>query len=177
LELELPKNWQEANALYLTASDTSGNDVWTWSWETQKDCAKCHQYIGRESKKDAKIKVIENKPALIVKVDGLRLSFDRQTGELAKVKKDGSWISFGKGPRLVAGQSTLTELKHWREQDNIFVEAKYEAGLNYAKWKIYPSGWIRLEYEYELEGRFDLIEPKEGGWISGAMITRITRRE
>mgnify|MGYP001062831268 CR=1 FL=1 len=157
LELELPEAWREANVLYLTASDTSGNDVWTWSWETRKDCATCHQYIAQGSKKNAKIKVIENKPALVVKVDGLSLSFDKETGELAKVEKDGAQISFSKGPRLIDGQSRLTELKHWRQQDNIFVEAKYESGLNSATWKVYPSGWIRLDYQYELEGRFDLM--------------------
>jgi beta-galactosidase/beta-glucuronidase len=157
LELELPENWQEANVLYLTASDKTGNDVWTWSWETQKDCAQCHQYIAQESKKDADIEVTEKEAILLVKIDNLNLSFDKKTGELAKVKKGDTQISFGKGPRLVTGQSTLTNLKHWREQDNTFIEAKYEDGLNYVKWKIYPSGWIRLEYEYELEGRFDLM--------------------
>ena len=157
LKLELPADWQEANALYLTASDKSGNDVWTWSWETGKNCARCHQYIAQETKKDADIEVIENKPALLIKVDDLSLSFDRETGELAKVEKDGAKISFGAGPRLVDSQSTLTGLKHWREQDNIFVEARYQDGLNYAKWKIYPSGWVRLDYEYQLEGRFDLM--------------------
>ena len=157
LELELPADWRQANVLYLTASDASGNDVWTWSWETWKGCAQCHQYIAQESKKDADIKVIENEPELLVKIDGLSLSFDKQTGELVKVEKDGRQISFGKGPRLVDSQSTLTGLKHWREQDNIFVEAGYEGGLSRAKWKIYPSGWIRLDYEYQLEGEFDLM--------------------
>jgi len=157
LELELPDNWQESNVLYLTASDPTGNDVWTWSWETRKDCAQCHQYIAQETKKDADIEIIEKETVLLVKIDSLNLSFDKTTGELAKVEKDGRQISFGNGPRLVADNSTLTELKHWRQQDNIFVEAKYEGDLNYAKWKIYPSGWARLDYEYELEGRFDLM--------------------
>ncbi|MHC4204301.1 MAG: glycoside hydrolase family 2 TIM barrel-domain containing protein, partial [Planctomycetota bacterium] len=157
LELELPDDWQEANVLYLTASDKSGNDVWTWSWETHKDCARCHQYVKQESKKDAKIEIIEREPLLLFKIDSLNLTFDKKTGELAKVEKNGKQISFGKGPRLVAGKSTLTELKHWREQNNTFIEAKYDGDLNYVKWKIYPSGWVRLEYEYELEGRFDLM--------------------
>ena len=157
LELELPENWRQANVLYLTASDTSGNDVWTWSWETRKNCAVCHQYIAQGTKKGADIEVVEDKTALLVKVDGLRLSFDKETGELAKVEKDGTQISFGKGPRLIDGQSRLVELKHRRQEDDIFVEAKYEGGLNSATWKVYPSGWIRLDYEYELEGLFDLM--------------------
>jgi hypothetical protein len=158
LELELPESRQKANVLYITASNKTGSDIWTWSWETQqKDCAQCHQYISQETKKDANIEVIEKEAALLVKIDSLNLSFDKKTGELAKVEKNGNQISFDKGPRLITGQSTLTDLKHWREQDNILIEAKYEDGLNYVQWKIYPSGWIRLEYEYELEGQFNLM--------------------
>lgn len=157
LELKLPEDWQKANVLYLTALDPSGKDVWTWSWETQKNCAQCHQYITQETKKDAKLEITEKETKLLVKIDSLNLSFDKKTGELAKVEKNGKQISFNNGPRLIAGQSTLTELKYRREKDIIFVDAKYKGDLNYVQWKIYPSGWIRLEYEYELEGRFDLM--------------------
>jgi hypothetical protein len=47
--------------------------------------------------------------------------------------------------------------KPFTEKDDIFVEAKYEGSLDYAKWKIYPSGWVRLDYQYELDGQFDLM--------------------
>ena len=155
IELELPDDWRDAHVLYLTASDPNGQDVWTWSWGLQKDCASCHQYVDQESKRDAKIGVTEDDRSLLAKIDGLSLSFDKATGQLARVEKDGAHISFAAGPRLVTGDSRLTEFKHSRRGDNIFVEAKYD-GLS-AKWKIYPSGWVRLDYQYELEGQFDLM--------------------
>ncbi|MHC4596876.1 MAG: beta-galactosidase small subunit-related protein [Planctomycetota bacterium] len=46
---------------------------------------------------------------------------------------------------------------HWRDNNDVFVRVEYEGGLNYAKWKVYPSGWVRLNYQYELEGQFDLM--------------------
>jgi hypothetical protein len=157
LELDLPENWRRANALHLKALDASGADVWTWSWGVQKGCAQCHQYMAQESKKGADIRVSDSGSALAIKVDALSLWFDRETGELAKVEKDSVPISLGHGPRLVVGDSKLVELKHWRQGDDTFVEASYEGGLDYAKWKVYPSGWVRLDYQYELEGRFDLM--------------------
>jgi len=157
LELDLPESWRQANALYLTALDKSGAEVSTWSWGVQKGCAQCHQYIAQDTKKGADIAVAEGDSLLVVKIDALSLSFDKKTGELAKVEKDGRQISFGNGPRPVVGDSKLVELKHSRKGDNVFVEATYEGALDYAKWKIYPSGWIRLDYQYELEGRFDLM--------------------
>ncbi len=157
LVLDLPESWRQANALYLTALDKSGADVSIWSWEVQKGCAQCHQYFPQETKKGADIAVTESDSALVVKIDALSLSFDKESGELAKVEKDGKEMSFGKGPRPIVGDCKLVGLKHWRKDDDVFVEATYEGALDYAKWKIYPSGWIRLDYQYELEGRFDLM--------------------
>ncbi|MEA3226362.1 MAG: glycoside hydrolase family 2 TIM barrel-domain containing protein, partial [Planctomycetota bacterium] len=156
LGLDLPDDWRQAHVLYLTAADPAGEDVWTWSWGLQKDCASCHQYVDQESKKDAKISVTEDDRELVVKVDALSLSFDKATGQLARVKKDGVHISFAAGPRLVTGSSKLADFKHHRDGNDVFVEASYDNGLN-AKWKVYPSGWVRLGYQYELEGQFDLM--------------------
>ncbi|MHC4117245.1 MAG: glycoside hydrolase family 2 TIM barrel-domain containing protein [Planctomycetota bacterium] len=156
LKLDLPEDWRQAHALYLTAADPTAKDIWTWSWALQKDCATCHQYVDQESKKDAQIDVIESDTNLLVKVDALSLSFDRATGQLARVEKDGAKISLASGPRLVTGASKLTELKHHRDGNDVFIEASYDEGLN-AKWKVYPSGWVRLNYRYELEGQFDLM--------------------
>ncbi len=157
LELDLPEHWRQANALYLTASDPSGMEVWTWSWAVQKGCGACHQYVNKESKKEAMIEIIEDELDLLIKADGLSLCFSKETGLLAKVEKDGTRISFGNGPRLIFGNGKLKKLEHWRDNDDVFVRAEYDGGLNYAKWKIYPSGWVRLDYQYELEGQFDLM--------------------
>ena len=173
LELDLPENWRQANALYLTASDPSGMKVWTWSWGVHKGCASCHQYVNRESKKEAMIEIIEDELDLLIKANGLNLCFSKETGLLAKVEKDGAHISFGNGPRLVSGNGKpasrtagkLKKLEHWRRNNDVFVQAEYDGGLvrqtygglNYAKWKVYPSGWVRLDYQYELEGQFDLM--------------------
>ena len=96
------------------------------------------------------IGVTENGRELVVKVDALSLSFDKATGQLARVKKDGVHISFAAGPRLVTGSRKLAEFKHHQDGNDIFVEARYDDGMN-AKWKVYPSGWVRLDYQYELD--------------------------
>ncbi|MFB0553333.1 MAG: glycoside hydrolase family 2 TIM barrel-domain containing protein [Phycisphaerae bacterium] len=157
LKLNLPEDWRQAGVLYATAFDPADKEVWTWSWGIQKGCEYCHQYVGRESKKNAEVSVTDDEGKLLVMVNELKLSFSKETGELTEVKKSGRAISIGKGPRPVVGDNRLAELNHWREKDDIFVEVKYEGSLDYAKWKIYPSGWVRLDYQYELDGQFDLM--------------------
>jgi hypothetical protein len=157
LKLNLPEDWDQAGVLYATAFDPAGREVWTWSWGVQKDCGYCHQYVKKESKKNAQISETDETEKLVIRVDALKLSFSKKTGELTEVMKNGKAISIGRGPRPISGDNRLVELNHWRTKNDIFVEAKYEGSLDYAKWKIYPSGWVRLDYQYELNGQFDLM--------------------
>jgi hypothetical protein len=48
----------------------------------------------------------------------------------------------------------LTEIKTLSENDGVAVEAKFEGNLNAVRWKMYNSGWLNLEYQYELTGTF-----------------------
>lgn len=157
LKLNLPEDWHEASVLYATAFDPADREVWTWSWGVQKGCGYCHQYLKKESKKNARMSEMDDAEKLVITVDALKLSFSKETGELAEVMKNGRILSIGRGPRPIMGDNRLVELSHWRTKDDIFVEAKYEGSLDYAKWKIYPSGWVRLDYQYELNGQFDLM--------------------
>jgi len=157
LKLGLPDNWSKANVLYVTAIDPSGSQIRTWSRGLQQGCESCHQYVPKECKKLRDVKPIETQRYLAIQADGLKLWFDKKTGQLAKVQNNGRNISLSKGPRLLVGNSKLSSLRHWSEKDSVFIEAKYDSNLNYAKWKVYPSGWVRLDYQYELEGQFDLM--------------------
>jgi hypothetical protein len=159
LKLDLPKNWRQADVLYLTAFDRFGEEIWTWSWGLHKGCKYCQQDVATEKPtENGNIKVIESEKELHIEVDGLGLCFNKGTGQLQKVRKGECEIAFGKGPRLLVGDTgTLVKLEHHREDDDLFVEARYEGGLEYAKWKIYPSGWVRLDYQYELEGTFHVM--------------------
>ncbi|MDT8301559.1 MAG: glycoside hydrolase family 2 TIM barrel-domain containing protein [Sedimentisphaerales bacterium] len=155
LKLDLPEDWSKAEVLYLTAFDPAGKEVWTWSWGIQKESES--GYLQKESKKNSHVRLTESKEELLVKVDGLKLSFSKKTGELAKVEKNGKTISVGNWPQPIMGENKLVELNHWRKNENILIDVTYEKGLDYAKWTVYPSGWVRLDYQYVLDGKFDLM--------------------
>ena len=159
LKLKLPEDWKKAALLYLTAFGPNKAEIWTWSWGIKKNCEYCHQYVAKERwKQKRNIEVIESEAGLHVNAGGLDFWFDGKTGRLKKVERQGKEFSFGGGPRLVAGgDSRLLSLKHHRDNNDLFVTATYAGAMDYAKWKIYPSGWVRLDYRYELEGEFDLM--------------------
>ncbi|UCG47010.1 MAG: hypothetical protein JSU94_16105 [Phycisphaerales bacterium] len=159
LKLDLPGNWRKADVLYVTAFDPFEQEIWTWSWRIQKVSDFVDRYVGQESLKNGSdIDVIDHEKGLQVRAGGLDLWFDESTGYLQKVSREGVELPLGGGPRLLVGDmGRLTRLRYHREQDSLVVKSEYESGLNYARWQIYRSGWIKLDYQYEMEGTFHIM--------------------
>ena len=154
LELDLPDEWRRADVLYLTAGDPFGREVWTWSWEFRDDRYWHNKYVKEGV---GKVRVKQGEEVLTVSAGDLSIRFDRATGELAgTMVRDKSVVVDG-GPKLLTGQSKFSSMRYESDGDNAVVEARYEGDMHYAKWTVYPSGWVRLDYEYGLDGQFDIM--------------------
>lgn len=101
------------------------------------------------------VSVKEENEVLTLTANAISVSFSEKTGELTAVKNEnGSAISFGKGPVLVSGTANFTGLKHFKEGDDYVVEASYSGNLKYVRWKMRPTGWLEMSYEYSLDGEY-----------------------
>ncbi|MDR3220040.1 MAG: DUF4981 domain-containing protein [Dysgonamonadaceae bacterium] len=182
LKLKLLPDWQKADALYLTAYGTSGEQLWTWDWEWKKPV----EFFSLSGNKTS-LSVEENEMQLIVKKGEVSLVFDKKTGLLASVKKRNQTVSFGNGPRFIAarrgdrskdvyynhddkearskeriyeniaGNDKLTGFRHQALNDSIVVEASYFGDMTQTKWVIPADGDIRLDYEYRYNGAVELM--------------------
>ena len=63
-------------------------------------------------------------------------------------------LSFSKGPVLVQGQSSVTGSRSFEDGQSKGVEFTHSGAMKYTKWKMHSSGWVSLEYEYELNGAY-----------------------
>jgi hypothetical protein len=176
LSLGLPTDWRKANVLYLTASDPQGNAIWTWSWDIKGPDYYRDKYITPELPSGTwphhmKIRLgsYEDVQRLIEAGD-LSLTFPPGSYHLAEVKVGGKPIAFT-GPKLIGG--TMGEPKaSWRDPTSgpalpgstdpngnpYIIDVNYSEGdMKHIRWTVYPSGWVRLEYEYSLEGQFDMF--------------------
>ncbi|MEA5429728.1 hypothetical protein VB798_24275, partial [Arcicella sp. DC25W] len=63
-------------------------------------------------------------------------------------------LSFNNGPVLVRGQADFTSIKHYQEDNNQVVEVSYNGSLKNVRWKMKPNGWLEMDYEYALEGKY-----------------------
>lgn len=181
LKVNLPSDWRNADALYLSVYGPNNEELWTWDWQWEKPV---NNYL---SERKTVISAKETDDKLIVNAGITVLSFDKKTGELSSVKENNKDISFGNGPRFIAarrgdrsmdvfynhdnnesrsvervyldisGNSKLTKFDYNATADSIVVTADYFGNMRQARWVIKNDGNIRLDYAYEYNGVVELM--------------------
>ncbi len=162
LRLELPPPRRRADALYLTAKDPAGRELWTWSWGLKRAPAAPRSAKGEVSTR-------EEGGALFVQTGALELRFDRRSGLLAEVRSRGTLMPFGNGPRFLAfrrdgrrfadisGPSEKIFFEPHMKGGDLVVDVHYNGALKRARWRVSPGGVVRLDYEYAFDGAVDLL--------------------
>ncbi|HEX8429611.1 glycoside hydrolase family 2 protein [Hymenobacter sp.] len=152
LKLKLPKNWQDYDALVLSAFDPQKNLVYKWTWKTGSN-TRLLRNILPGTEKQPPVAATETDSTLTLQAAGITVGFNKKTGEIQDVKgNSGDKLSFGKGPILVSGNATFTGLKRRTEPDGEVVEMSYQGDLKTMRWKMDGNGWLRLDYEYAVAG-------------------------
>jgi hypothetical protein len=169
MKLELPKGWHGdaahgPHALYLTAKNAAGAELWTWSWPIHR----VRDAIAAPVTGPAPV-VREEGDALTIRVGAGEYRFSKETGRLAAIIRDGKSLSLANGPRFlafkrdkrdfgdIAGAGRLTNLAATVEGGEAVVTADYEGALQQVSWRISPGGRVRMDYDYTFQGEVDLL--------------------
>lgn len=151
LQLQLPKDWQNYDVLYISAFDVNKHELFTWSFPLSS-----HDKISNRittKKGGSKAVITETDSLYKVKAGNeIELAFNRNSGILVSVKNAKGDIPFNNGPVLVEGQDQtgFEKLSYHYEGDNLVVEGVFPPKKSepLLKWTIYPSGWVQLEVKY-----------------------------
>lgn len=182
LKINLPQNWRNADALYLTVYGKDNEELWTWDWDW-KQLSEYYPFAD----KGGKLSTQNNDKTLQVSAGNTTLTFDKSTGLLSSVQQNGKSIAFEKGPRFIAarrgdrsmdiyynhddnearskeriydvisGESKLTSFNFKSYADSIVVTADYFGNMRQAKWTIQSNGNIQLDYAYQYDGTVELM--------------------
>lgn len=182
LKINLPQNWRNADALYLTVYGKDNEELWTWDWDW-KQSSEYYPFAD----KGGKLSTQDNDKTLQVSAGNTTLTFDKSTGLLSSVQQNGKSITFEKGPRFIAarrgdrsmdvyynhddkearskeriyddisGESKLTSFNFKSYTDSIVVTADYFGNMRQAKWTIQSNGNIQLDYAYQYDGTVELM--------------------
>lgn len=154
LRLSLPDNWRAADVLTLTAFDPSGAMVYTWVWKIRSN-VKILEEILHGQDLSGPVETTETDSTFSMKANGITVVIDKKTGMLSQLANDYSArLSFRNGPLPVQGTAVLKSISAYPNGNTHCVEANFSGDLTRVKWTMLPSGWLELEYEYQLDGTY-----------------------
>jgi len=172
-----------AEALYLTAIDYRGEELWRWSFKIQiPETARVASNQGVIPTKET------TSESLIISAGNNKFTFSKKDGELKGVSLNGKKISFANGPRFIAARRADRSFDQFYNHDdehakakdrtyseftdaavftgfdvkengkNLVVTASYKLGnLEKSQWTIAPNGTLTLDYIYNFSAVVDLM--------------------
>jgi hypothetical protein len=150
LDLKLPKDWRDNDALLLTATDPDGRELWTWSWSI-KSASDQRKKIVTAGKGQTGSRTGNDR--LVLTAADLEVEFNTSNGMLSRVVQNGSVIPLSNGPNLCTGNQQMKSFRHHQQGDKQVVEVVYNGNMKSATWTLFPSGWLQLDYHYHLTGK------------------------
>jgi hypothetical protein len=152
IKLSLPADWKNYDAIVFSAYNKNGELLYSWIWKIKSNELLLSGLIGSDT---TSASLIETDSTVILKGGDITVTLNKRNGQIVGVNnKISDNLSLGKGPVLVGGVATVTDMKHYKEENDEVVEFTYSGNMKYAKWKMSGSGWLSLEYEYTLNGVF-----------------------
>jgi hypothetical protein len=155
-KVDLPQNWQNADALYLTATDQHGMEIFTWSYPVK--LPKNYNINKVNYTGSNKLSAKKSNSKIEVSTNNLDIIFSPKTGLLEQVVKNGVTIPLSNGPILLGTKSKLDTVYFSNLKDKVEVIALYETRKKYhdwkdnnemtqdfIKWTIHPNGLVDLQ--------------------------------
>ncbi|WP_075590861.1 glycoside hydrolase family 2 protein [Labilibacter marinus] len=155
-KVDLPQNWQNADALYLTATDAHGMEIFTWSYPVKLPANYNKNKVNYTNNGEVTAQAFN--AGIKVSSKGLDFTFSSATGMLKKVVKNGTTIPLANGPIMLGNKSKLDTVYYSVSKDKVEVFALYEKKRlhwdwhespemtqDFIKWTIHANGLVDLK--------------------------------
>ncbi len=151
LQLSLPADYANYDALVIVAKDPSGRELYKWTAEVKPKKTQLQNFV---TVKNDSTFITETDTVYAIRGGEVTVVLDKKSGNLVTTKNTANdyVLSFNNGPVLVKGTATISASKAWKEGNESVVEFTYTGDLKYTRWRINSSGWTTLEYEYNAAG-------------------------
>lgn len=153
LTIDLPQEWLQHDAFYLTAKDPHGRELYTWTWMITTPQTMLKKIIKDQS---TAVKGSEKDGYIVLESNGTTVFVNSKSGMLDHVEKNGTRLSLSEGPVLIGSEGTLKEIKHSKDGDAYVIKASFEGGLRSLEWRMLPGGWLKLDYSYRLRSHAEV---------------------
>lgn len=146
LVINLPANWSDADALYITAWDPNGREVFTWDWPIHLPEKIVSNSMNLESL--AQARGFETENMVVMEAANLKVEIEKTTGLLHQVTSDGNQLSISGGPVLTEGSSEFINYETRQNETSYEYKGAFKGNLKSITWTMFGNGIIRLNVVY-----------------------------
>ncbi len=152
------KGWQSADALYITATDAHGMEIFKWTYPVKTPKVINSDIVVYNNNGTIKAETFGDQ--ILVRANNLSFKFSSKTGLLKEVKKGDKLIPLKDGPIMLGSKSKLDTVyvKESKGKIEIFALDKtrhkyhdwkdnHETTQDFFKWTIHPNGLLDLHVE------------------------------
>ena len=160
VDLNLPDDWEDHDALELRATDPHGRTVMHWTLpisEPAEVAARITDAALAPSDGEAAPQATETNDVITLSAAGVTISLDRRDGTIASVRNTAGPLAFGNGPRLTVDTATLQSVTQRTEGGALLVEFIFDGPLDTLTYRMLPSGLLQLDYAYFPSGQHDFM--------------------
>lgn len=161
LKIEKPDNMKDYDALYITAFDPYGKEIYTWSRNvvSAKDYSQ-NLIIQR----DASTNKTENENIIYLNASNTSLTIDKTKGIITEIKVGDKSLPLKNGPRFTYNNMEITEVKTTKGDGKEIIQFFYKkkddnrkTSRNIINIALLSSGWIEIDYSFDIGGGHDHI--------------------
>jgi hypothetical protein len=148
IQVGLPSNWKDFDALYITVVGIDGNELFTWSYPITRPNEVVSSIVEKVSGDAVQLKETDSLYTVIA--NDIEVRFNKQTGLLEYVHNGKGEIPFNNGPVIQEAVNNFRDFTHRCEGDNLVIESTFnrKEAYNTLQWTIYPTGWIKMKVNY-----------------------------
>jgi hypothetical protein len=150
LQIPLPGNWHNHDALRLTLINREGQELrqWTWPTRTQAEIAAANVPVAPGTAATA----TEDANSITLTGGPVQVVLSKTTGHISGVIAHGQAVALTNGPRIVSGTSTLTGITRTASGNDQVVTATHTGNLNSVTYRMRGDGWMRIDYTLNITG-------------------------
>jgi hypothetical protein len=161
LKIDLPANWVDYDALYLTATDIRDKEIYTWT----RTITPASKYAASLVASDKGITNKEEQGNQIIYHSGnTKVTIDKSKGIIREIAVNGKRLSLANGPRFTSEGMELSEMNSI-EEDGIEkmrfvfnpIGSRRPGKRNVIQLTLLPSGWMEIDYTFDTGGYHDHI--------------------
>lgn len=150
LQLSLPSDWTSYDVLYVTVTDKTGLELFTWSFPITTPKQKAVELVNATTATNA-VTIAEQANQYEVKTGEVTLLFNKVNGLLQEVRNAKGIIPLSNGPVVQEGVNNFTGLSYAFDADkNLVIKSAYhkQKSFNTLQWVVYTNGWVQLTVNY-----------------------------